>query len=236
MQGLGRDVRYALRQLWKTPAFTVAALLTLALGIGVNAAMFSVIDQVLLRPLPYGNAGRLVRFGGMDAADPGDFGSMSLPDLQDIAARSHSLQDVGYYTFQIPTLGGGSTEPKITPEIVANTNLFDLIGVKPMLGRVFVPDDGKAGRNNVLVLGYSVWQESFHGDRGIVGHVVTIDGDPYTVIGVMPAGVDFPGNTDHAIYSPLVTNDKALADRDNSGLMPFGLLRLGFRWLRHGRS
>jgi predicted permease len=227
MQGLERDVRYALRQLLKTPAFTVAALLTLALGIGVNAAMFSVIDQVLLRPLPYRNASRLVRIGGQDPQTPGDFGAMSLPDLQDITARSHSLQGVGYYTFQIPTLGGGSTEPKITPEIVANTNLFDLIGVRPMLGRGFVPDDGKPGRNNVLVLGYSVWQESFHGDRGIVGHVVTINGDPYTVIGVMPLGVEFPGNTDRAIYSALVTDDKALADRDNAGLMPFGLLRPG---------
>ena len=227
MQALDRDVRYALRQLLKTPAFTVAALLTLALGIGVNAAMFSVIDQVLLRPLPYGNASRLIKFGPVAPATPQDFGSMSLPDLQDIAARSHSLQGIGFYTFQIPTLGGGSTEPKITPEIVANTNLFDLLGVRPMLGRGFVPDDGKPGRNNVLVLGNGVWKESFHGDRSIVGKAVTIDGDPYTVIGVMPPGVDFPGDVGEAIYSPLVTDDKNLADRDNAGLMPFGLLRPG---------
>jgi len=227
MQALLRDVRYALRQLIKTPAFTLAALLTLALGIGVNAAMFSVIDQVLLRPLPYANASRLVRFGGQDPTQTEGFGSMSLPDLQDIAARSHTLQGVGFYTFQIPTLGGGSTEPKITPEIVATTNLFDLIGVRPMLGRGFVPDDGKPGRNNVLVLGNSIWKEDFHGDKGIVGRAVTIDGDPYTVIGVLPPGVVFPGDVGKAIYSPLVTDDKNLADRDNAGLMPFGLLRPG---------
>jgi predicted permease len=228
MQALGRDIRYALRQLWKTPAFTVAALVTLALGIGVNAAMFSVIDQVLLRPLPYANAKRLVKFGPLDPTQTQGFGSMSLPDLEDIEARSHSLQGIGYYTFQIPTLGGGSTEPKITPQIVASTNLFDLLGVRPMLGRGFVPDDGNAGRNNVLVLGYKVWQESFHGDRGVVGHAVTIDGDPYTVIGVLAPGVDFPGNMNgQGIYSPLVTDDKNLADRGNAGLMPFGLLRPG---------
>ena len=227
MQGVGRDVRYGLRQLAKTPAFTVAALLTLALGIGVNAAMFSVIDQVLLRPLPYGNASRLVRIGGQDPQTPGDFGAMSLPDLQDISARSHSLQGVGYYTFQIPTLGGGSTEPKITPEIVANTSIFDLIGVTPMLGRGFVPDDGKPGRNNVLVLGEAVWKESFHGDRSIVGQKVTINGDPFTVIGVLPPGVQFPGDVGKAIYSPLVTDDKALQDRDSAGLEVFGLLRPG---------
>jgi putative ABC transport system permease protein len=227
MQNLLWHARYGLRQLLKTPAFTLAALLTLALGIGVNAAMFSVIDQVLLRPLPYRNAKRLVKFGPIDPANPQNYGSMSLPDLQDIAARSHSLQGIGYYTFQIPTLGGGSTEPKITPEITASTNLFDLLGVAPMLGRGFVPDDGKPGHNNVLVLGYQVWQENFHGDRGIVGSKVTIDGDPYSVIGVLPPHVEFPGNVGEAIYSPLVTDDKSMQDRDNAGLAPFGLLLPG---------
>ncbi|HTX42843.1 MAG TPA: ABC transporter permease [Acidobacteriaceae bacterium] len=227
MQNLLWQSRYALRQLLRTPAFTLAALLTLALGIGVNAAMFSVIDQVLLRPLPYKNANRLVKFGPVDPASPQNYGSMSLPDLRDIAARSHSLQSVGYYTFQIPTLGGGSTEPKITPEITANTNLFDLLGVRPMLGRGFIPDDGTPGHNNVLVLGYQVWQESFHGDRAIIGRSVTIDGDPFVVIGVLPPNVEFPGYVGGAIYAPLVTDDKSLQDRDNSGLMAFGLLRPG---------
>lgn len=228
MDTLLRDVRYGLRQLVKTPAFTIAALLALALGIGVNAAMFSVIDQVLLRPLPYGNAKRLVRFGGLEPVSSGGFGSMSLPDLRDIEARSHTLQGVGFYTMGIPTLGSGSTEPKITPEIIASTNLFDLLRVRPMLGRGFGPDDGKQGRNEVLVLGNNVWKEDFHGDRNIVGHVVTIDGDPYTVIGVLEPTVSFPGDTGgRTIYAPLVTDDKNLADRDNAGLAAFGLLKPG---------
>jgi predicted permease len=227
MQTLLRDSRYAFRQLLKTPAFTIAALLTLALGIGVNAAMFSVIDQVLLRPLPYTNANRLVRIGRVDPVQTQGFGSMSLPDLQDIAARSHSLQGLGFYTFQVPTLGGSSTEPKITPQIVSSTNIFNLIGVQPLLGRGFVPDDGKAGHNNVLVLDNKVWKESFHGDPAIVGRAVTIDGDPYTVIGVLGPGVDFPGDVGEAMYSPLVTDDKDLADRGNAGLMAFGLMRAG---------
>jgi predicted permease len=218
MQAFLRDARYAFHQLRKTPAFTAAALVTLALGIGVNAAMFSVIDQVLLRPLPYGNAKRLVQIGNQ---------GMSQPDLQDIAARSHSLHAVGYYTMQLTTLGGGSTESKIVPQIVAKTNLFDLLGVRPMLGRGFVPDDGKPGRNNLLVLGYKTWKENFHGDRGIVGRGVTINGNPYTVVGLLGPGVEFPGGLGDAIYSPLVTDDKGLADRDNAGLMAFGLLRPG---------
>lgn len=228
MQTVLRDVRYAVRQLLKTPAFTLAALVTLALGIGVNAAMFSVIDQVLLRPLPYANAKRLVRIGWQYLTTPSEFGSMSLPDVQDFAARSRSLQGLGYYTMQIPTLGGGSTAPKITPQIMASTNLFHLLGVQPMLGRGFTPEDGKPGNNNVLVLGNAIWKEIFHSDRGIVGRRVTIDGDPYTVIGVLPPGIGFPRDVGHAIYSPLVTTgDKSLMDRENAGLMAFGLLRAG---------
>src|SRR5579875_1787331 len=205
MQTVLKDVRYAIRQLLKTPAFTLAALITLALGIGVNAAMFAVIDQVLLRPLPYGNAGRLVQIGDEDPTSPAGYGSMSLPDVQDFMARARSLQGIGYYTFQIPTLGGGSTAPMITPQITASPNLFQLLGVQLMFGRGFTPQDAKPGKNNVLVLGNSIWKEVFHGDRGIVGHKVTIDGDPYTVIGVLPPGVVFPGDVGQAIYSPLVT-------------------------------
>ena len=227
MQALLRDVRYAIRQLWKTPAFTVAALLTLALGIGVNAAMFSVIDQVLLRPLPYANANRMVRIGAQDPATTQDFGSMSLPDLQDMAARSHGLQGIAFYTFAVPTLGGGTSEPKITPQVIGSPNIFDLAGVRPMLGRGFVPDDNKAGRTNVMVLGNKVWKEDFHSDRGIVGRPLTIDGDPYTVIGVLAPGVEIPGDVDGAIYSPLNIDDKRLASRGNAGLEAFGLLRPG---------
>jgi predicted permease len=228
MQTVLRDVRYAIRQLWKTPAFTLAALVTLTLGIGVNAAMFSVIDQVLLRPLPYGNAKRLVRIGDQDQGSPAGFGSMSLPDLQDFAARAHSLEGIGYYTFQIPTLGGGSTTPKITPQITASANLFQLLGVRPMLGRGFTAEDCKPGNNNVLVLGNTIWKQVFHGDRGIVGRKVTIDGDPYTVIGVLPPGAVFPGDVGRAIYSPLVTTGvQSLNERGNSGLAAFGLMRPG---------
>src|SRR5690348_7932864 len=104
MQVLLRDVRYAFRQLRKTPVFTIAALVTLALGIGATVAMFSVIDQVLLRPLPFANAKRMVRFGGLDQANPAGFGAISLPDLKDMATRNHSLEGIAYWTFQVPTL------------------------------------------------------------------------------------------------------------------------------------
>src|ERR1700751_5450367 len=99
MQGVGRDIRYALRQLWKTPAFTIAAVLTLALGIGVNAAMFSVIDQVLLRPLPYNNADRIVQFGPNPENGTG-LDTMSVPDIRDFQARSHAFQSITFIALQ----------------------------------------------------------------------------------------------------------------------------------------
>src|SRR6185437_993021 len=133
-----------------------------------------------------------VQLGELSAINPNAFGSLSLPDLKDMAARSHSLEGIGYWTFQLPTLKDSHGEAKIVPELTASANLFDLLGVRPILGRGFVSDDAKPGHNNVLVLGNSVWKEYFHSDRNIAGRVVTINGDPYTVLGVLPPGVDFP--------------------------------------------
>jgi predicted permease len=220
------DVRYALRQLAKTPGFTLTAILTLALGIGVNAAMFSVIDQVLLRSLPYRNASRLVSFGGQSQSG-NNFSSMSLPDARDFATRSHSLQGVIYYSYKFATLSG-TDEPKLTPQVISSANLFDLLGVRPMLGRTFVQDDAKPGNTNVLVLSYGVWKDQFHADTGVVGRTVKINGDAYTVIGVLPQGLGFPGDSpDGFLYSPMDTSDPTNEDRGNSGLALVGLLRPG---------
>src|ERR1700733_301468 len=129
-----------MRQLGKSPAFAVAAVLTLALGIGINAAMFSVIDQVLLRPIPFPNADRVVQMAVR--SNSGGFGSTSLPDIRDWWIRSHSFKAIGYYTEQVPTLGG-TDNPKLVAQVVSSTNLFDLLGARPMMGRTFVPRDRK---------------------------------------------------------------------------------------------
>jgi predicted permease len=220
------DVKYALRQLWKTPGFTLTAVLTLALGTGVNAAMFSVMDQVLLRPLPYKNADRLVRFGGQ--SDSGrDFSSSSLPDAQDFAARSRSLQGVAWYSYKFVTLGS-TDEPKMTPQVISSTNLFDLLGVRPMLGRGFISDDGKSGRTNVVIVGYNIWKEQLHGAHDAIGSVVKLNSDPYTVIGVLPPGMGFPSpTTDDFMYSPIDISDKSMQDRSNASLSLVGLMRPG---------
>jgi len=219
------DTKYALRQLIKTPAFTLTAVLTLALGIGVNAAMFSVIDQVLLRPLPYKNADRIVEIGSLPQNGTG-FDPMSLPDIKDFEARSHAFQTIGFMTLQFQPLRG-SGAAQITPQVLSSVNLFDIVGVKPALGRGFVPSDTKGGQNNVMVLSDAVWKKNFGGDPNIIGRSVSINGDPFLVIGVLPPSMDFPANITSAIYTPLNIDDKDLSGRDDSGTVAFGLLRPG---------
>lgn len=224
----GQDLRFALRQLRKSPAFALTAVITLGLGIGVCAAMFSVVEQVILRPLPYPNQSRLVAIEKLPPSASENVGtSFSLPDLQDIAARSHSLASISSYTFQLPTLGG-TDNPQIVPELMVAPNIFQVLGIHTAVGRDFTPDDNKAGRTKVLILSNAVWQKFYHGDRSIIGRSVPIDGDPYTVVGVLPPGIYFPmGVGGQEIISPLDLDHKGFQDRSNSFLTPIALLRPG---------
>ncbi len=225
MNAWGQDLRFALRQLRKSPAFALTAVITLGLGIGVCAAMFSVVEQVILRPLPYANQSRLVamnRSGKVNGTGP-----FSWPSLQDYAARSHSVAGIAAYTFQLPTLGG-TDNPQLTPELMVTPNIFQVLGIHTRLGRDFTPDDSKTGHTSVLVLSDSVWKKFYHSDPSIIGRTVPIDGDPYTVIGVLPPGVYFPmGVNGEEILSPLNLDDKTFQDRSNDVLQPIALLRPG---------
>jgi predicted permease len=225
MRNLLQDLQYGFRQLRNAPVFAVTAILTLAFGVGINAAMFSVVDQVLLRSMPFPRADEVVQMAAR--SEGGGFASTSLPDVQDWQARSHSFQQIAFYTEQVPTLGGTS-DPKLVAQIVSSSNLFDLLQARPMMGRTFLPGDSQAGRSNVLVLGAAVWQEVYHGDVQIVGRTVPVNGIPFTVIGVMPRGFAFPANTgEDAIWTPIPIDDKALQDRGSAALSVIGRLRPG---------
>ena len=223
---LWNDTKYALRQLIKTPGFTLTAVFTLALGIGVNAAMFSVIDQVFLRPLPYPNAGRLVQMGGTPQTGSTGFDTVSMPDIRDWQARAHSFQGIGFYGMQ-PITFEGTDGAHVIAQVMSSTNLFDLLGVRPQMGRGFLPGDSKDGTNHVLIVSHDVWKKYLHGDPGMIGRTVKVNTDPYTVIGVLPEGIGFPGKANEAIYAPLNMDDKGLEARDSSVLQTFGLLRAG---------
>ena len=227
MGTLSQDVRFALRQLRKSPGFALTAVVTLGLGIGINAAMFSVIEQVVLRPLPYGNHSRLVAMENVhQAGDANASDSFSLPDLQDYAARAHSIEGIAAYTVQFPTLGA-TDDPQLVPELMVTPNLFQVLGIHTQLGRGFIPGDSKPGHTSVLILSHSAWKTFFHSDPSVVGRTVPIDGDPYTVIGLLPDGVIFPMGAQGEILSPLNLDDKSLQGRDGGVLQPVALLRPG---------
>ena len=225
MRTILQDLHFAFRQLKNAPAFAFTAILTLALGIGINAAMFSVVDQVLLRSMPFPLANEVVQMGVR--SESGGFSTTSLPDILDWQARSHSFQQIAYYTEQVPTLGGTSN-PRIVPQIVSSTNLFDTLEARPMMGRTFMPSDSTAGQTNVVILSASTWSEIYHADPHIIDRSIPINGIPYTVIGVMPNGFAFPANTgDTSIWTPLPIQDKSLLDRSSSALSVIARLRPG---------
>jgi len=225
MRTVLQDLQYGLRQLRNAPVFAVTAILTLALGIGINAAMFSVVDQVLLRSMPFPRANEVVQMAVR--SESGGFASTSLPDIQDWQARSHSFEQIGYYTEQIPTLGGTSTA-KLVVQVVSSANLFDLLQARPLMGRTFLPGDSEPGRTSVLILSAATWQELYHADPQIIGRSVPVNGIPYTVIGVTPNGFSFPANTgDNSIWTPIPVNEKSMQDRSSSMLSVIGRLRPG---------
>lgn len=224
---LGNDLRYAWHQLRHSPAFAFTALLTLALGIGATTTMFSVVDQVLLRPLPYARPSQLVAISeapyDKDPAEDG--GGISLPDAQDLQSRSHALQSVAYYTFQMPIIGG-IAHPRSAPELLTSTNFLRLLGVQPALGRGFTATDGQPGAPRVVVLGAQAWRTVFDADPRIVGRSFALNGTPHTVIGVMPDSFRFQGGSE-LLFSPLDTDTKELEDRSSGMLSVLGRLREG---------
>src|SRR6266404_4271298 len=190
-----QNLRYAFRVLGKQPLFTAIVILTFALGIGANTAVFSVLSAVVLRPLPFPQPQNLVELGEYDLRDKTGGGieinSISYPDFVDWRAQNSVFERVAVYTNQsVKTLTDGEEATHVQGEAVS-ADLFPLLGVQPMLGRTFLPNEDEPG-NRVVILGHDLWQRRFGGDRGIIGRTVTLDGQPFQVIGVMPPRLAFP--------------------------------------------
>ncbi|MGC1105296.1 MAG: ABC transporter permease [Candidatus Acidiferrales bacterium] len=188
LQDLAQDVRYGLRMLRKSPGFTAIAVLTLALGIGANTAIFSVVDSLLLRPLPVKNPDQLTVLGFRQGQGPLN-DQFSLPDLQDIRAQTtSSFSDMLGYTVVFDGLSRNGKADRILTNYVTG-NYFSMLGVKPYLGRLILPSEGRtSGADSILVLSYSYWKTRFGGDPSVVGKSVLFNGHPITVIGVAPPG------------------------------------------------
>jgi putative ABC transport system permease protein len=191
--GLWQDVRYAARHLRNRPGFTAVVLVTLALGIGANTAIFTVVNSVLLRELPYAKPEELVRVAGSTAAE-----FVRLRDL------SRAFQELAAYREESVSLSG-QAEPERLDGALASANLFPTLGVIPALGRTFAPGEDEPGRGRVAVLSDGLWRRRFGADRGVIGRTVTLDGRPHRIIGVMPPGFHFPTRATQ-LWLPLVVD------------------------------
>ncbi|MGH9498623.1 MAG: ABC transporter permease [Terriglobales bacterium] len=192
MQSLIQDFRYGLRVLVKTPGFTVVAVLTLALGIGANTAIFSMVNAVLLRPLPYRDSRQLVSLGNFDPRQTPAIpnGATSYPDAMDVRSRNHSFAEVSVFQDNDSTLTGIGEPLHVNIETVS-ANLFRLLGTQPSVGRAFLDTEDNAG-HHVVILSDAFWRAHFNADRNVIGRTVNLTGRAFTVVGVMPPGFQFP--------------------------------------------
>jgi putative ABC transport system permease protein len=195
VKSLLQDLRYALRVLRKSPGFTAVALLTLALGIGANVAIFSVVRGVLLRPLPYHEPERLVAVFTSNPERPGERGPFSPQDLDDFRSQQQTYSSVGAYWYSEASSGktlAGHGEPRHLESAFADSSFFTTLGVAPALGRAFAAAEDVHGNDAVAILSDGLWRRLFQADPGVVGQTVTLDGSPFVVVGVMPPAFAFP--------------------------------------------
>ena len=197
MQTLLQDLRYAARLLLKQPVFTFVAVLTLALGIGANTAIFSIIDAALLHSLPYPDSGRLVRLWGHQTKNR--VGNSSELDQSALGlSRYETMRDgqTVFEEFSAFAWGGftltGRGEPAQLRAAYISGPFFQTLGVPITLGRAFLPEEDKPGGPNVAIVSQPFWQKRFGGDPGLLGRTITLDGAPYTVVGILPKELPFP--------------------------------------------
>jgi putative ABC transport system permease protein len=242
METLGQDIRYALRMILKNPAFSAIAMLSLALGIGANTTIFTVVNAVLLNPLPVRDISRLVQMDTVDTktmvtqANATKLG-MSYPNFQDYEKENQVFTGLTCISGGPLTLSGGA-EPKQIQGQLVSANYFDVLGVQPSVGRFFLPDeDKKPGGNNVVVLSYGLWSNKFGSDESLVGKTIILNATPYTVIGVAPRGFKgtFTFSSAELVWTPVSMYTQALSgflkdnfnDRRFLGTLIFGRLRSG---------
>jgi putative ABC transport system permease protein len=229
-----QDLRYGLRLLARSPGFTAIALLTLMLGIGATAAIFSVVDAVLLRALPYRDPQRLVTVFE-DASAVGFPRNTPAPgNYADWKAQTQIFEDVAaaaeYGRFHVFNLtgetGGDASEPEKLESASVTQNLFSVLGARPVLGRVFLPEEDRPGGPHVVLISHTLWMRHFAGDPGMVGRRIVLNGERYTVVGVMPAGFAYPSTTAD-LWTPMAFTSGQLTDRDMHYLQVVARLRAG---------
>ena len=224
MQGLLHDARYSIRMLRKSPGFTTVAVIALALGIGANCAIFSVVNAVLLRPLSFKDPEGLVRIWGKfdKAGIPKNW--ISEPELLDLQEQNQTFENIAAYQ------SGGvnlttTSEPVRVNSASVNASLFSVLGVQPTNGRTFLDEEDQPGRGKVVLVSDGLWRTRFGSDPALLGKTIGLSGDSYTVIGIMPAGFRFPDEA--GLWVPLAIDRAHLDDRGSHGLEVVARLKSG---------
>jgi predicted permease len=223
IETLWQDIRFGLRMLWKNPGFTITAVLTLALGIGANTAIFSVVKTVLMAPLPYKDPSRIVavwttntvRGGQPLPSSPGDFATWKKSGIFEDLAPSYDDEK---------TLTGQGA-PQFLIGYAVSANYLRILGVQPQLGRLYTDEEDKPGGPKVALLSNHLWRATFHSDPNIVGKAITLDGKPFTVLGVMPPTFDYPATVD--LWNPVAMAPSDLDDFNHTYVRILGRLRNG---------
>jgi putative ABC transport system permease protein len=225
MHGFAQDLRYAVRMLLKKPGFTLLVVVTLALGIGANTAIFSVVDAVLLRPLPYDQPDRLVYLSERHPSFPSM--SVSYPDFEDWRAENHVFEKIGVINSRDYNLTGRG-EPERLVAAQASADLLSALRVRPALGRLYTNQDDRPGAQAVVLLSYELWQRRFAGDPGILGQSLTLNDHPYTVVGVLPRGLSFSRRSDLWVPVGRLADQPSIKSRGNHpGLHAVARLKAG---------
>ena len=234
MRNLLSDVRYALRGLLSQPAFSATAILTLGLGIALTTTIFGVVDGIVLRPLSFPNAGRLITICELYPGSTPDWCSISPPNVEDIAARSKSLAAIGIgrsWPYHLATVEGAEG----INGGIATPGLFTALGARAQLGRLIAPADLIGRESNVVVITDEFWRTRFGAARDVIGRAITLDGSPVTIIGVLQPGFQVPPYSEVVLWRPLHINPRDEAHREWHGFVAYGRLRDGVD-IRRARS
>jgi putative ABC transport system permease protein len=233
LETMRQDLRYGARMLLKQPGFTLIAVLTLSLGIGANTAIFSVINAVLLRTLPFASSERIVAIGATQTTNRSQFRNLSYPDFADFQAQSNAFERMAMFQSRGFLMASENGAVRFRGATVGS-DLFPILGIQPLLGRTFLPNEDKPGGGRVVVLSYSAWQNRFKGATQVVGQTVPINGQSYTVVGVMPKGFQFPIESEPAELwtnftadTESVSGDPHSVQRSSHYLRAIGKLKSG---------
>jgi putative ABC transport system permease protein len=225
MSTLLKDVRFALRMLWKQPGFTAVAVAAIALGVGANTTIFSVVDSLLLRPFSFAEPDRVFMLWERNQQSGYNRGSVAPANFLDLRALSATLEDVSAFRDASFNMSEGE-QPERVEGSVATASLFRVVGGRAALGRLFTAEEEQPGRERVVVISHALWQRRFGGDPGIVNRQITLDGQPHTVVGVMRDKFNFPPNSGD-IWKPMAFDAETAGERGNRYLRVLGRLKDG---------